>query len=43
MLIAFLFTHYGYKSVFVYIAVTWLLVALIVTVFGPKTKGRSLA
>jgi putative MFS transporter len=43
MLIAFLFTHYGYKSVFVYIAVTWLLVAIIITIFGPKTKGMSLA
>lgn len=43
LLIAFLFTHYGYKSVFVYIALTWLMVAIIVTVFGPKTKGRTLA
>jgi len=43
MLIALLFTRYGYKSVFVYIAATWLLVAIIVTVFGPKTKGQALA
>ncbi len=43
MLIAFLFTHYGYKSVFVYIAATWLLVAVIITAFGPKTKDRVLA
>jgi putative MFS transporter len=43
MLIAFLFTQYGYKSVFVYIAAMWLLVAITVTLFGPKTMGRSLA
>lgn len=43
MLIAFLFTHYGYKSVFVYIATTWLMVATIVTLFGPKTKDQTLA
>ncbi len=42
LLIAFLFSHYGYQSVFVYIAATWLLVAVIVTVFGPKTKGLAL-
>jgi putative MFS transporter len=43
LLIAFLFSRYGYQSVFVYIAVTWLLVAVIITAFGPKTKGRALA
>jgi putative MFS transporter len=43
LLIAFLFTQYGYKSVFIYIAATWLMVALIVSAFGPKTKGRTLA
>ncbi len=43
MLIALLFTHYGYKSVFVYIAAMWVLVAIIVTIFGPKTKDLSLA
>jgi putative MFS transporter len=43
MLIAFLFTHYGYKSVFVYIAAMWLFVAIIITLFGPKTKGVSVA
>jgi putative MFS transporter len=42
LLIAFLFSHYGYQSVFVYIAVTWLLVAVIITAFGPKTKGLTL-
>lgn len=43
LLVAFLFIHYGYKSVFVYIAITWLLVAFIISTFGPKTKGRTLA
>ena len=43
LIVAFVFTHYGYKSVFVYIVATWLMVALIVGVFGPKTKGRALA
>jgi putative MFS transporter len=42
LIIAFLFTHYGYKSVFIYIAATWLLVAAIVSLFGPKTKGQAL-
>jgi putative MFS transporter len=42
LLIAFLFSHYGYQSVFVYIAATWLLVAIIITAFGPKTKGLAL-
>ena len=43
LLIAFLFTHYGYASVFVYIAACWLVVALTVSIFGPRTKGRILA
>jgi putative MFS transporter len=43
LLVAYLFGHYGYTSVFVYIAVCWLLVAILVTAFGPWTKGRSLA
>jgi putative MFS transporter len=43
MLVAFLFTHFGYISVFVYIAATWILVALLVFFFGPKTKGVTLA
>jgi putative MFS transporter len=42
LIVAFLFTHYGYKSVFVYIAAMWLMVALIIATFGPKTKGRTL-
>jgi putative MFS transporter len=42
VLIAFLFNHLGYVSVFVYIAAMWALVAVIVTLFGPKTKGVAL-
>ena len=42
LVIAFLFTHYGYMSVFVYIAAIWLAVAFIIGTFGPKTKGRVL-
>jgi len=42
VLIAFLFTHLGYISVFIYIAAMWALVAVIVTLFGPKTKGVAL-
>lgn len=43
LVVAFLFTHYGYKSVFVYVAAMWLLVAVILSAFGPLTKGRTLA
>jgi MFS transporter, putative metabolite:H+ symporter len=43
LLIAFLYTHYGYTSVFVYIAACWLVVAFTVSVFGPLTKDRILS
>ena len=39
LVIAFLFTHYGYKSVFAYIAALWVMVALIVAVFGLRSKS----
>ena len=42
LLIAFLFTRYGYASVFVYIAACWLVAAITVSVFGPRTKGQIL-
>jgi putative MFS transporter len=42
LLIAFLFTHYGYITVFVYIAACWLVVAATVGAVGPLTRGRSL-
>jgi putative MFS transporter len=43
LIVAFLFNHYGYLSVFVYVASMWLLVAVILSIFGPRTKGRTLA
>jgi putative MFS transporter len=43
LLMAFLFDHYGYTSVFVYIASTWLLVAIAIGCFGPRTKRQVLA
>jgi MFS transporter, putative metabolite:H+ symporter len=43
LLVAYLFNNYGYTSVFVYIAICWALVAILITVFGPRTKGRALA
>jgi putative MFS transporter len=42
LLIAFLFTSYGYQSVFVYIALCWLVVAITVGLTGPRTRGKSL-
>jgi MFS transporter, putative metabolite:H+ symporter len=42
LVVALLFTHYGYVSVFVYLGLLWALVALIIGAFGPKTKGQSL-
>jgi len=43
LIVAFLFGTYGYTSVFAYIAACWATVAILVTVFGPRTKGRTLA
>jgi MFS transporter, putative metabolite:H+ symporter len=42
LLVAWLFKSYGYSSVFEYIAICWALVAILVTVFGPKTRGQAL-
>ncbi|WP_051317210.1 MFS transporter [Ectobacillus panaciterrae] len=42
MLISFIFTGYGYFSVFIFIAVCWLSVAITVSIFGPYTKKRGL-
>jgi MFS transporter, putative metabolite:H+ symporter len=42
LVVAFLFTHHGYTSVFVYIATCWLLVAFTIGIFGPRTKGKTL-
>ena len=43
LIVAFLFNRYGYKSVFVYVAAMWLLVAVVLSAFGPLTRGRTLA
>jgi putative MFS transporter len=43
LIVTYLFGTYGYSSVFVYIAVCWATVAILVTLFGPPTRGRALA
>jgi MFS transporter, putative metabolite:H+ symporter len=43
LIVAFLFTTYGYRSVFAYIAVCWVLVALLILAFGPRMNQRTLA
>jgi MFS transporter, putative metabolite:H+ symporter len=42
-IVAYLFQRYGYTSVFTYIAACWATVAVLITVFGPKTRGRALS
>lgn len=42
LVVAFFFNHYGYTSVFVYIAVCWLLVAITLGGFGVRTRGQVL-
>ena len=42
LIVAFLFTTYGYRSVFAYIATCWVIVALLVMVFGPRMNQRAL-
>jgi putative MFS transporter len=42
LIVAFLFTTYGYRSVFAYIALCWVLVALLIMVFGPRMNARTL-
>jgi putative MFS transporter len=41
-IVAYLFTQYGYQSVFVYIGLCWILVAVAIGFVGPKTKGHQL-
>ncbi len=41
--VAALYAHYGYASVFVYIATSWVLVAVAIASFGPLTRGKILA
>lgn len=43
LVIASLFVHHGYASVFFYIATCWVIVAAVVVLFGPATKARPLA
>jgi putative MFS transporter len=43
LIVAFLFTTYGYRSVFAYIAACWLVVAVLITAFGPRMNTRTLA
>jgi putative MFS transporter len=40
LIVAYLFTQYGITSVFVYIAASWVVVALAVGLFGPATGLR---
>src|SRR5262245_27428594 len=42
-IVAFLFMAYGYRSVFAYIAVCWVLVAMLILTFGPRMNARTLA
>ena len=42
-IVAFLFTTYGYRSVFAYIALCWVLVAMLILTFGPRMNARTLA
>lgn len=42
LIVAALYQSYGYVSVFVYIAATWLLVAISVAALGPRTGELSL-
>jgi putative MFS transporter len=43
LIVAFLFTTYGYRSVFAYIALCWVLVALLILAFGPRMNARTLS
>lgn len=38
LIVALLYRHYGYTSVFVYIAMTWVVVALLVATFGRRSR-----
>ncbi|MGT2463633.1 MFS transporter [Sinomonas atrocyanea] len=42
MIVAAIFSSFGYQAVFVYIAACWLIVAVAVAVFGPRTGRRPL-
>lgn len=40
IIISYIFTHSGYQSVFYFIASTWLIGAVVIGFFGPRTKKR---
>lgn len=41
LIIAALYTWQGYRSVFIFIAATWLIGAIVLAVFGPRTMQRA--
>lgn len=42
IIISFLFTTHGYQSVFVFVAGTWLVGAIVLGLFGPSTRNSNL-
>jgi putative MFS transporter len=40
LIIAHLYTWSGYRSVFVFIAATWMVGAVVLAAFGPRTRRR---
>jgi MFS transporter, putative metabolite:H+ symporter len=38
LIVVFLFNHYGYTSVFVYMATTWIVLAITVALFGLRSR-----
>ncbi len=43
LIVASLYTHHGYRSVFFFIAGSWLVGAVTLAVFGPRTRAARLA
>ena len=42
LIVASVLLHFGYLAVFLYLALTWLLVCLLVSLLGTNTSNRSL-
>jgi putative MFS transporter len=42
LIVVFLYNHMGYQSVFAYIAICWIVCALVIALFGPRTRAKSL-
>lgn len=38
VVVSLFFVHYGYRSVFIYIGICWVIVALAIALFGPSRK-----